>query len=100
MTLTRKELTAAVYQEVGLSRNESAQLVELVLEEIASTLVRGEYVKVSTFGTFLVREKAERIGRNPRTREEVPISPRRVLVFRASRALKERINQAKPRTAV
>ena len=84
----------------GLSRNESAQLVESVLEEIASTLVRGEYVKVSTFGTFLVREKAERIGRNPRTREEVPISPRRVLVFRASRALKERINQAKPRTAV
>ena len=100
MTLTRAELTAAVYQEVGLSHNESAQLVELVLEEIASTLARGESVKVSSFGTFLVRDKAERMGRNPKTGEEVSISPRRVLIFRASRVLKDRVNQAKPRTAV
>ncbi len=94
MTMTRADLTEAVYQEVGLSRNESAQLVESVLEEISSTLAQGESVKVSSFGTFLVREKAERIGRNPKTGEEVMISPRRVLIFRASRVLKDRINRA------
>ena len=94
MTVTRADLTEAVYQEVGLSRNESAQLVESVLEEVASTLARGESVKVSSFGTFSVREKAERIGRNPKTGEEVPISPRRVLVFRASHVLKDRINRS------
>ena len=94
MSVTRADLTEAVYQEVGLSRNESAQLVESVLEEIASTLARGESVKVSSFGTFSVRDKAERIGRNPKTGEEVPISPRRVLVFRAFHVLKDRINKA------
>ncbi len=94
MTVTRADLTEAVYQEVGLSRNESAQLVESILEEIASTLSTGESVKVSSFGMFSVRDKAERIGRNPKTGEEVPISPRRVLVFRASQVLKDRINQA------
>ena len=94
MTVTRADLTEAVYQEVGLSRNESAQLVESILEEIASTLSTGESVKVSSFGTFSVRDKAERIGRNPKTGEEVPISPRRVLVFRASHVLKDRINRA------
>ena len=94
MSVTRADLTEAVYQEVGLSRNESAQLVESVLEEIASTLARGESVKVSSFGTFSVRDKAERIGRNPKTGEEVPILPRRVLVFRASHVLKDRINKA------
>ena len=94
MTVTRADLTEAVYQEVGLSRNESAQLVESILEEIASTLSTGESVKVSSFGTFSVRDKAERIGRNPTTGEEVPISPRRVLVFRASHVLKDRINRA------
>ena len=93
MTVTRADLTEAVYQEVGLSRNESAQLVESVLAEIASTLARGESVKVSSFGTFSSRDKAERIGRNPKTGEEVPISPRRVLTFRASHVLKDRINQ-------
>lgn len=91
-TLTRSDLTEAVYQEVGLSRNESAQLVESVLEEISNTLARGEPVKVSSFGTFSVRHKAQRIGRNPKTGEEVPILPRRVLVFRASHVLKNRIN--------
>ncbi len=93
-TVTRAGLTEAVYQEVGLSRNESAQLVESVLNEIAATLARGESVKVSSFGTFSVRDKAERIGRNPKTGEEVPILPRRVLVFRASHVLKDRINES------
>ncbi len=94
MTVTRADVTEAVYQEVGLSRNESAQLVESVLEEISSTLAQGESVKVSLFGTFSVHDKAERIGRNPTTGEEVPISPRRVLIFRASQVLKDRINKA------
>ena len=93
MTVTRADLTEAVYQEIGLSRNESAQLVESVLEEVASTLAQGEAVKVSSFGTFSVRDKAQRIGRNPKTGEEVPILPRRVLVFRASHVLKDRINR-------
>ena len=94
MTVTRADLTEAVYQEVGLSRNESAQLVGTVLEEVASTLARGESVKVSSFGTFSVRDKAQRVGRNPKTGEEVPILRRRVLVFRASHVLKDRINRA------
>lgn len=93
-TVTRAQLSEAVYQEVGLSRNESAQLVESVLEEIASGLVSGSTVKISSFGSFSVREKGARIGRNPKTGEEVPISPRRVLVFRPSHVLKDRINAA------
>jgi integration host factor subunit alpha len=93
-TMTRAQLSEAVYQEVGLSRNESAELVENVLDEISDTLVRGEPVKISSFGSFAVRQKGERKGRNPKTGEEVPIKPRRVLVFRASNVLKQRINQA------
>ncbi len=93
-TITRADLSEAVYQEVGLSRNESAELVESVLNEISDALVRGEMVKLSSFGSFSVREKGERIGRNPKTGEEVPILPRRVLVFRASHVLKNRINDA------
>ncbi len=93
-TVTRRHLTDAVYQEVGLSRNESAQLVESVLDEIASTLARGEAVKISSFGTYTVRDKAQRIGRNPKTGEEVPILPRLALLFRASHVLKHRINRA------
>ncbi len=93
-TVTRRHLTDAVYQEVGLSRNELAQLVESVLDVIASTLARGEAVKISSFGTYTVRDKAQRIGRNPRTGEEVPILPRRVLMFRASLVLKDRINRS------
>ncbi len=93
-TVTRADLTEAVYQEVGLSRNESAQLVESVLDEIAGTLSRGDPVKLSSFGTFSVRQKAQRIGRNPKTGEEVPILPRSVLVFRASHVLKDRINKS------
>ena len=91
-TVTRAELGEAVYQEVGLSRSESADLVETVLEEISQALVRGEAVKLSSFGSFSVRDKGERVGRNPKTGEEVPILPRKVLVFRASHVLKDRIN--------
>lgn len=92
-TVTRAQLSEAVYQEVGLSRNESAELVEDVLDEISDTLVRGETVKISSFGSFSVRQKGERKGRNPKTGEEVPILPRRVLVFRASHVLKDRVNK-------
>ena len=95
-TLTRAQLAEVVYQEVGLSRNESAKLVEMVLEEISGELERGEPVKISSFGSFTVRDKGERIGRNPKTGEEVPIAPRRVLVFRASHVLKERVNGQTP----
>ena len=91
-TVTRAQLSEAVYQEVGLSRNESAQLVEAVLEEIAACLSRGENVKLSSFGSFLVRSKGGRVGRNPKTGEEVPIAPRRVLVFRPSNVLKDQVN--------
>jgi len=91
-TITRAQLGEAVYQEVGLSRNESADLLEAVLEEIALALGRGETVKISSFGSFSVRAKGQRIGRNPKTGEEVPILPRRVLVFRPSQLLKKRIN--------
>src|SRR6201993_2316416 len=93
-TVTRAQLSEAVYQEVGLSRNESAELVETVLNEIADALTRGEMVKISSFGSFSVRQKGKRIGRNPKTGDEVPISPRRVLVFRASHVLKDQINEA------
>jgi len=93
-TVTRAQLSEAVYQEVGLSRNESADLVETVIEEICNALVKGEMVKISSFGSFAVRRKGRRIGRNPKTGQEVPINPRRVLVFRASHLLKDQINTA------
>ena len=92
-TVTRAQLSEAVYQQVGLSRNESADLVESVLDEIADALADGDMVKISSFGSFAVRSKGERVGRNPKTGEEVPILPRRVLVFRASHVLKSRINE-------
>ena len=91
-TLTRADLADAVVRKIGLPRNESQELVELVLDQISSALSRGEGVKLSSFGSFGVREKGERIGRNPKTGEEVPITPRRVLVFRASTSMKTRIN--------
>ncbi|MGN6535819.1 MAG: integration host factor subunit alpha [Mesorhizobium sp.] len=90
-TLTRADLAEAVYRKVGLSRTESAELVEAVLDEICTAIVRGETVKLSSFATFHVRSKNERIGRNPKTGEEVPISPRRVMTFKASNVLKQRI---------
>ena len=91
-TVTRSQLGEAVYQEVGLSRNESGELVEAVLQEISDALIRGETVKISSFGSFSVRQKGERVGRNPKTGEEVPILPRKVLVFRASHVLKNIVN--------
>src|ERR1700724_48770 len=93
-TVTRAQLSEAVYQEVGLSRNESADLVETVLDEISDALTRGDMVKISSFGSFAVRKKGKRVGRNPKTGQEVPINPRRVLVFRASHVLKDQINAA------
>jgi integration host factor subunit alpha len=91
-TITRAELSEAVYQRVGLSRTESASLVELVLKELSDCLSRGETVKLSSFGSFVVRSKGERVGRNPKTGVEVPIEPRRVMVFKPSNILKARIN--------
>ena len=91
-TLTRAQLTEAVYEEVGLSRNESAELVESVIKEMSKALIRGETVKITSFGSFTIRSKSERVGRNPKTLEEVPISPRRVIIFKPSHVLKSRIN--------
>ncbi|WP_071674827.1 integration host factor subunit alpha [Nioella nitratireducens] len=90
-TLTRMDLTEAVFREVGLSRNESAQLVERVLDLMSDGLVDGEQVKISSFGTFSVRSKTARVGRNPKTGEEAPIPPRRVLTFRPSHLMKDRV---------
>jgi integration host factor subunit alpha len=91
-TITRAQLSESVYQEVGLSRNESADLLESVLNQISTALAAGEAVKISSFGSFSVRKKGQRIGRNPKTGEEVPILPRKVLMFRPSQVLKNRIN--------
>ena len=92
-TITRAQLSESVYQEVGLSRNESADLLESVLGYISDALAKGESVKVSSFGSFSIRQKGQRIGRNPKTGEEVPILPRKVLVFRPSQVMKSRINE-------
>jgi integration host factor subunit alpha len=90
-TLTRMDLSEAIFREVGLSRNDAAQLVESVLGHMSDALVRGEQVKISSFGTFSVRDKTARVGRNPKTGEEVPINPRRVLTFRPSHLMKDRV---------
>jgi integration host factor subunit alpha len=90
-TLTRMDLSEAVFREVGLSRNDSAALVESVLAHMSDALVAGETVKISSFGTFSVRDKAARVGRNPKTGEEAPIPARRVLSFRPSHLMKERV---------
>lgn len=95
-TVTRADLAEAVYEAVGLSRTESAELVERVLDLIGDALVTGENVKLSSFGSFQVRSKNQRIGRNPKTGEEVPITPRRVLVFRPSQVMKNVINGLEP----
>ena len=91
-TVTREDLSEAIYQKVGLSRSESAGLVGQVLGEIGDTLVRGEAVKLSGFGTFTLRSKGERVGRNPKTGVEVPIEKRRVMVFKPSNILKAHVN--------
>lgn len=93
-TLTRADLSEAIYQEIGLSRSESSQLVETVIDEICTTLADGESVKISSFGNFLVRQKKERIGRNPKTGVEVPITARQVVVFHASHVLKDKVDVA------
>ena len=90
-TLTRMDLSEAVFREVGLSRNESATLVEAILGYMSDALVEGETVKISSFGTFSVRGKAARMGRNPKTGEDVPIHPRRVVTFRPSHLMKDRV---------
>ena len=94
-TLTRMDLSESVFREVGLSRNESADLVESVLEKISVSLVSGEQVKISSFGTFSIRQKNARVGRNPKTGEEAPIPPRRVLTFRPSHLMKDRVSEGK-----
>jgi integration host factor subunit alpha len=96
LTITRAHIAEMIYTQVGLSRNESADLLEAVLDRIASRLENGESVKISGFGTFSVRQKGRRIGRNPKTGEEVPILPRRVLVFRPSHVLKAQVNGQVP----
>ncbi|WP_107495859.1 integration host factor subunit alpha [Thalassobius sp. I31.1] len=92
-TLTRMDLNEAVFSEVGLSRNESSELVETILQKISDALVEGESVKISSFGTFSVRDKSARVGRNPKTGEEVPIHPRRVMTFRPSHLMKSRVER-------
>ncbi|MEM6307149.1 MAG: integration host factor subunit alpha [Pseudomonadota bacterium] len=94
-TLTRMDLTEAVIAELGLSRTESADLVESVLNHMSDALVAGEQVKISSFGTFSVRDKTARVGRNPKTGEEAPIPPRRVLTFRPSHLMKDRVATGK-----
>ncbi len=91
-TVTRRDLSEAVNRKVGLPRTEALRLVESVLGEICASLARGENVKLSGFGSFLVRDKGRRVGRNPKTGQEVPIEPRRVMVFKPSNVLKARVN--------
>ena len=93
-TVTKAALSEAVFREVGLSRDESGKLVASVLDQISGSLSRGSNVKISSFGSFAVKEKSLRMGRNPKTGDEVPILPRRVVVFRASHVLKDRINRS------
>ena len=94
-TLTRMDLSEAVFRELGLSRNESADLVESVLEKICASVVAGEQVKISSFGTFSIRQKSARVGRNPKTGQEAPIPPRRVLTFSPSHLMKDRVSEGK-----
>ncbi len=93
-TVTRADLAEAVYREIGLSRSESSELVESVIDHVCSALLRGETVKLAGFGTFSLRDKKERMGRNPKTGEEVPITSRRVLVFKPSQILRERVDSS------
>ena len=93
-TVTRADLSEAVYREIGLSRVESSKLVEHVLDHIMEALIEGEPVKIAGFGTFTLRDKKERIGRNPKTGKAVPITPRRVLAFKPSQSLRERVDSS------
>lgn len=91
-TLTRAGLVEVLHREIGLSRAESSQLVDMALQEIVGGLLRDGRVKIAGFGSFVVRDGAPRVGRNPRTGEAVPIGPRRTLLFRPSRELRLRLN--------
>ena len=91
-SVIRADLAESIYQQIGLSRSESADIVATILEEVSLSLEKGETVKISSFGSFSVRSKSERIGRNPKTGQEVPITPRRVLSFRPSHILRNRLN--------
>lgn len=91
-TLTRADIAASINQQVGLSRNEAAGIVESILDHMTNALAEGENVKISGFGTFVLRDKAERVGRNPKTGVEVPILPRRVMTFRASQTMRARVS--------
>ena len=91
-TLTRAEIAEAINRKLGLSRSESLGMVESILGHMSDALAKGQNLKISGFGTFLLRDKAQRVGRNPKTGVEVPITPRRVLTFRASQMLKDRIS--------
>lgn len=95
-TLTRADLSETLHRNIGLSRTESADMVNSVLDLVSDALVDGQFVKLSSFGTFMVRAKRARMGRNPKTGEEVPITPRRVLVFRPSQVMKNVINGLEP----
>jgi integration host factor subunit alpha len=90
-TLTRADLAETLHQEIGLSRAACADLVEAILRHMCESLSKGENVKISGFGTFVLRDKNQRIGRNPKTGVEVPIAPRRVMTFRASQSMRDRI---------
>ncbi|MFO1259543.1 MAG: integration host factor subunit alpha [Sphingomonadaceae bacterium] len=90
-TLTRADLAESLHGKIGLSRAESARMVETILDMMSDALARGENVKISGFGTFVLRDKSERIGRNPKTGIEVPITPRRVLTFRPSQIMREQV---------
>ena len=92
-TLTRLDLSEALIREIGLPRTETIDLVEMVLSEISNAATQGQDVKLSHFGTFSLLDKVQRIGRNPKTGEEVPISSRRVMSFRPSQQMKTRVNQ-------
>ena len=93
-TLTRADLSEEIHREIGLSRADSASVVEQMLEHMCGALSKGENVKISGFGSFILREKGQRVGRNPKTGVEVPIAPRRVLTFRASQMMRDRIVSA------
>ena len=99
-TITRVDLSAAVHRIVGLSHKDSLALVELFLKEITDCIVRGESVKLSAFGTFTVRKKGQRMGRNPKTGVDVPIAPRRVVIFRASAIMKQKVDEKSPTSSV
>ncbi|UCC66665.1 MAG: integration host factor subunit alpha [Deltaproteobacteria bacterium] len=90
--MTKADIVESVYEKVGFSKKEAAQMVEMVFEIMKDNLERGEKIKISGFGNFLVKEKRARKGRNPQTGKEIEISPRRVLSFKPSQALKKLLN--------